>query len=47
LKIFLHTSTDLLRGGSSLAVYFHANVLSGMVGADAKFSERRRDRESG
>jgi hypothetical protein len=25
---------------SSLAVHFHANVLSGMVGADAEFSER-------
>jgi hypothetical protein len=26
---------------SSLAVHFHANVLSGMVSADAEFSERR------
>jgi hypothetical protein len=32
---------------SSLVVHFHANVLSGMVGADAEFSERRRVGESG
>jgi hypothetical protein len=32
---------------SSLAVHFHANVLSGMVGAGAEFSDRRRVGESG
>jgi hypothetical protein len=32
---------------SSLAVHFHADVLSGMVCADTEFSEMRRVRESG
>jgi hypothetical protein len=32
---------------SSLAVHFHANVLSGVVSTDAEFSERRRVGESG
>jgi hypothetical protein len=51
LKPFiLHRCRQFLYRGiprSSLAVHFHANVLSGMVGADAEVSERRRVRESG